>query len=411
MLLVAKGRDGLRLQPFYIERTPSIAAYSEPAGLEAAAGIGFLGPSYAVIISDFSPIALLDDIYLSGEQSQPFMVVFFPYKVLDAVTIGSAAVDWVLLTSNGDVVYAPAEKRLSIPSQLSDKVSEARETTCSYKLYHDPELRHVGAFFSAVDYLNIVVAWGGKKLVLVALNGVGSLVAGCDKKPSIMYTKVITFPDDIIWAGGYDSNRILWILTAKGLYAMPVVSYKFQTAWLPVSPEKLRPVFVTEAKSFAIIGMNDDAVVLFLQNGKIVAKYVENEWEGVAKVRSYPLRLEGVRLVENGEKPVKIMILNPTSWSESLLALQYPSSVSIYSFDEDQVGEGIINATREVTYTLPKGDEIIGFTIALLHGDKEYSAVTKKRYGIELGENIFISGIVVVKPDGRLVAVLDYEGR
>ena len=408
MLLVAAKRNELHLQPLYAEKTPGMASYSEPMELGAATGIGFLGPSYAILISTFSPIAFLDDLYLSEKPLQPFMVVFFSDKVMDAVAVDSVAVNWLLLTSNGDLVYASAEKKLSIPRQFSDKVSEARESTCRYRLYHDRAMRHVGAFSS--ENADIALAWGGKKLVLVALSNTGGLVAGCDEKPEIKYIKVITFPDNVVWAGKYSSNTILWVLTTKALYAIPVVSYKFQTAWLPVSPAKLRPVLVAKATSFAVIDMNGDALVLLLENGKIIGKYVENEWEGIARVKAYLLQLKGIELTENEEKPIKIMVSEPVLGDE-LLALQYPSSVSIYSINCDECAEGKISATREVAYSIPRGDQVIGYTVALLQGDEDHAAIAKKKYGVNLGENIYISGIVVTKADGRLIAVLDYEGR
>ena len=408
-MMVIEKPEELRIQPLSHERTPYIADYRDDADFYAAGGMGFLGPSYAILMTTVSPIGYLDNLYL-GKEAAPFTVVFFPEKVRDAVFLDNGGYEWLILTTKGDLVYGATGKRLNIPKQLASNVSEARALACAHRLYSDPGLRHVGAFRSM--YMDAAIAWGGNKLVLIPVNNYAGFAIGCKEEPKTAYVKTITFPEEIVWAGQFDSPTILWILTTKKLYAMPLVSYKFQTAWLRVSPEKLHPVPVADSKPFVVMAVSTgDALVMLLDKGGIEAKLIENEWEGVAKVSDASVRLEGVEIQQGGKKPVKLMIEWPVANDRPLLALQYPGEIVIYSFDEDGAQKGVINATREVSYTLGEGDNVVGYTAVLLHGAKRYNQATKERYGVELGENVFISGIVVVTPDNKLVGVLDYEGR
>ena len=409
MMLIMGGQSGLRPMPLSYERTPYVAAYRDPADFEAASGMGFLGPSYAVLATTTSPLDYLDKLYTSGDNIPSFMVVFFPEEVRDAVFLDSTATSWLLLDSKGALVYASAGEKLSIPEQLSGNVSEARTVTCTHKLYQDPDLRHIGAFRG--EYLDAALAWGGKKLVVVALGSQG-FPASCSDEAKTAYVKTFTFPDEVLWAGQYDSPTILWVLTTGKLYAVPLVSYKFQTAWLPVSPGKLHPTPVADAEPFAVMSVSGgDALVFLLDSGSLDVRIVENKWEGIADVKEADIDLRGVEIEHGGEKPVKIMLEQPVIGDKPLLALQYPSSITVYSIDASGATSGVINASREVTYSIRSGDQVVGYTAALIHGDKAHNAATKERYGSRLGSDVFVSGIVVAAPDGRIIAVLDYEGR
>ena len=409
VMMVAAGRGDLRLRPLSYERTPYIADYSDTADFYAGEGMGFLAPRYAVLMTTLSPIGYLDRLY-TGEDVKPFMVVFFPVEARDAVILDDVGTEWLLLTSKGDLVYGSAGERLEVPKQLSGNVSEARILACTHRLHHDPGLEHVGAFRS--EYLDAAIAWGGDRLVIVALGNNEGFAVGCDEKPRIEYVKTVTLPEEIVWAGQYNSPTILWILTTKRLYAMPLVSYKFQTAWLHVSPEKLHPTPVADAKPFAVVASSTgSALVLLLGEDGVEARLVENEWEGVAKTGKAPVSLGGLEFERDGEKPVKIMLEQPVVGDKPLLALQYPGRVVIYSLDEEGINNGVVNATEEVSYTIRSGDDVAGYTAVLLHGDEAHDQATRERYGVGLGEDVFVSGIVVRTADGKLVGVLDYESR
>ncbi len=406
LFFAVTGYDAPPIPTYY--RLPVLASGTEIAGGDTTPGLGLPGEDYVILPStlDFSTLVYR---YFTGDTVEPYYIAYLGTKYRDAVMLDPVGTEWAVLTRSGDLLLIPSMDRMSIPSEYTKLVREARKPECVKKLATALSAESLGVFSS--EQADVILAWKANKLtILVDSMDCCGLTIRCDEKPNITIVKTFAFPEPVLWAGEYMDTQDIWVLTEGGkVYAIPIISYKFQTGYLVVSPDKIKPYLVGEADSFAVIQVSTyNPILLLAKNGKITALEIDNEWEGKILVKPIRLRIQGASI----EEPVKA-IYTRDSGDGIILAIQTTSNeLHVYTV-EDLNWEDENTATlvlgQEEAYKLKEGVRILGISMYTRYGDEDLAKLLQDNYGVSLGTDIKITSITALSDDGKtIIGVLDF---
>ncbi len=398
------GNDEPPIATYY--RLPTLASWSEITGGDTVPGLAFPGKGHLVMPMwmDLSFHAFHDFV---GDTEASFYVAYFGTEgINDALMRDSAGTSWFLLTPNNSIILIPSMELIEIPPEYRELVNEARQPEC-VDMLATVDAEHLGLFDSMLA--EAVLAWKDNRLTILLTEEYLGFPIDCLDTPNVTLTKSLEFPEKIVWAGEYGNQEIVWVKTESSLYAVPIISYVFQTGYRVISAERIEPHLIGEASSFAVLqGSMNPPLVFLVKDGKLSVVEVINEWEGNITVRPVNLVLDGYNMSDT------IVDIYIRESGELLLGLLMENNdFDIYTIDdiewqdEDTV---VLHLGNEELYTIEPGLEVIGFSMYIRYDDDDLRKLIIDEGGMDLGTDIKVISIVALDTnDNTVIGVLDFE--